>query len=56
LEQVAQRGCGCPLSNLVYREMPLPIAAGLELDDLKGPIYYMKTRYYLCLDTAGKRM
>ena len=26
-----------PLSNLVYREVSLPIAEGLELDDLKGP-------------------
>jgi len=25
------------LSNLVYWEMSLPIAGGLELDDLKGP-------------------
>ena len=25
------------LSNLVEREMTLPIAGGLELDDLKGP-------------------
>ena len=25
------------LSNLVYREVSLPIAGGFELDDLKGP-------------------
>ena len=25
------------LSNLVWREVPLPIAGGLEIDDLKGP-------------------
>ena len=26
------------LSNLVQREVPLPIAEGLELDDIKGPL------------------
>ena len=25
------------LSNLVYREVSLPIAGGLDLDDFKGP-------------------
>lgn len=46
LEQVAQRSCGCPipevfkarldgaLSNLVWWQVSLPMAGGLELDDL----------------------